>query len=194
MANRNALVTEIAQLFPPQGRWTERDYFNLPDAMRIIELVKGELIMPPPPATDHQRAIRRLAFLLQQHIASRDLGEVLFAPLAVRLDDNLIREPDILFVSQANAERLSERGVEGPPDWVAEVLSPGTRSTDEVDKLAEYERAGVGEYWLLDPEARTIRVHVLREGRYKQPTSYAVGERVSSTVIQGFSLPVEDVL
>jgi Uma2 family endonuclease len=194
VADRNALVTEIAQLFPPQGRWTEQDYFNLPDAMRIIELADGELIMPPPPDTGHQRTVARLYRALDQYVMDRELGEVLFAPLAVRLEEDLIREPDLLFISKDHADRVTARGLEGPPDWAAEVLSPGTRKTDEVDKLAEYERAGVAEYWLLDPEARTIRVYSLREGHYGQPEHFAVGDLATSAVVEGFGVPVQDVL
>jgi Uma2 family endonuclease len=194
MADRNALVTEIAQLFPAQGRWTEQDYFSLPDAMRIVELAGGELVMPPPPSTGHQRAVGRLYLAVERHAATHDLGEALLAPLAVRLEENLIREPDVLFVSKAHAARVMPRGVEGPPDWVAEVTSPGTRATDEGVKLVEYERAGVGEYWLLDPEARTIRVYSLHEGSYGEAEQFAVGERAVSSVIESFSVAVEDVL
>jgi Uma2 family endonuclease len=194
MVERNALVTEIAELFPRQGRWTEQDYFNLPDAMRIIELANGELIMPPPPSMDHQDAVLELAAILRQHVKMFDLGKVFIAPFAVRLQEELIREPDVLFVSKQNLDRATQRGIEGPPDWVAEVHSPSTRTADEVDKLAEYERAGVGEYWMLDPEARTIRVCVLREGSYGPPEQFGVGKQASSSVIEGFSVAVEEVL
>lgn len=193
MAERTVYVNEVARLFPPQGHWTERDYYNLPDAMRIVELVRGELVMPPPPSTSHQRTVGKLAFALQEHVVTHDLGEVLFAPLAVRLGENLVREPDVLFVSKANLDRVVQRGVEGAPDWVAEVISPDTRTADEVDKLAEYEQAGVGEYWLLDTENRTIRVYALREGSYHQVGHFSVGERAASTVIEGFGIAVEDV-
>ena len=74
-----------------------------------------------------------------------------------------------------------------------EVISPGARQTDEVDKLAEYERAGMGEYWLPDPEARTVRVYVVRGGRYDQPEQFASGQRAASVVIEGFAAAVEDV-
>jgi Uma2 family endonuclease len=193
MAERNAPVTEIAQLFPLQGEWTEHDYFNLPDAARIIELSDGELIMPPPPSDAHQYAVMELAVALRAYVLEHDLGTVRFAPLAVRLWGGKIREPDVLFVSKEHADRVGEQ-VYGVPDWVAEVIPPGTRHTDEVEKLAEYREAGVAEYWLVDPETRTIRVYVLGESSHDEPITYGPGQRARSLIIQGFEVAVGKIV
>jgi Uma2 family endonuclease len=193
MAERNAPVIEIAQLFPSQGKWTEHDYFNLPDAARIIELSNGELIMPPPPTPRHQIAVRKLAFVLNTYVEAHDLGAVLFAPVAVRLWEGQIREPDVLFVSKEHAARIGEKMC-GVPDWVAEVVSPGTRHTDEVEKLDEYRQAGVAEYWLVGPEARTVRVYALRQSPQGEPITYRPGQRARSLAIQGFEVAVDEIV
>ncbi len=184
-------VAEIAKLFPPQGQWTEFKYFMLPDSKHIIELSDGGLIMPPPPSFDHQKAVLELALLLRQHVDAHDLGTVAIAPLAVRLWEGKIREPDVMFFTRGHRERIGQQHC-GPPDWVAEVTSPGTRKTDEVDKLAEYARAGIPEYWLVDPENKSVGVYVLRgEDAYTLAETYAPGQEARSEVIEGFEAPVD---
>ncbi|MEA3344986.1 MAG: Uma2 family endonuclease, partial [Chloroflexota bacterium] len=159
------LATQIAELWPLRGEWTEEDYFALPDTNRFIELSEGELIMPPHPTDTHQRIVAMLYRRLHSFVETHDLGTIRFAPLPVRLWPGKIREPDILFVFHTHSDRIGEQ-VYGPPDLAVEVLSPGTRSTDRDEKFLEYARAGVEEYWLVDPEAQTIEVFTLEEGAY----------------------------
>ncbi len=187
-------VTEIAMLFPRQGQWTAGDYFALPDSNRIVELVKGELIMAPPPSIDHQRISSVLYRLLYNFVADNKLGEVLYAPLAVQLGDDHYREPDIIFVRQENRDRIKELYIDGPPDWVAEVISPGTRKADEVDKLKEYAQAGIPEYWLVDPDHRTIRVYALHGGdTYILAGTYTEGQTARSETLVGFEVAIDQI-
>ncbi|HXF05069.1 MAG TPA: Uma2 family endonuclease [Blastocatellia bacterium] len=186
------LVTEIAQLWPLQREWTEADYFSLPDTNRLIELSDGELIMPPHPTETHQRVVGRLYRLLVSFVETHNLGIVRFAPLPVRLWQDKIREPDILFVSHAHADRISEQ-VFGPPDLVAEVISPGTRRIDRDDKFVEYARAGISEYWLVDPEVETIEVYTLQEGAYTLLVKAGPGEKARSHLLGGFEVVVDEV-
>jgi Uma2 family endonuclease len=187
-------VTEIAKLFPPQGRWTEDEYFALPDANRIIELSDGELIMSPPPTFEHQRAVGELFYALKQHVDAGDLGTAAVAPLAIRLWEGKIREPDVMFFSRAHRDRIGGE-VSGPPDWVAEVISPGTKKTDEVEKLAEYAQAGIAEYWLVDPGERTIRVYVLHgEAAYTLAACYTAGQVARAETVEGFAVAVDKVV
>lgn len=125
------LAVEVAQLWPPQGQWTEADYFALPDTNRLIELSEGELIMPAHPTETHQRIVGLLYRLLHAFVEERDLGTVRFAPLPVRLWLGKIREPDILFVAKEHADRIGEQ-VYGPPDLVVEVTSSSTWRTDRL--------------------------------------------------------------
>ena len=186
------LTTQIAQLWPPRGEWTEADYFALPDTNRFIELSEGELIMPPHPTETHQRVLDALYAAMRAFVRERSLGIIRFAPLPVRLWPGKIREPDILFVSHAHADRISEQ-VYGPPDLVVEVLSSGTRRLDRGEKFLEYARAGVDEYWLVDPKAQTIEVFVIEEDAYTLLGKFGPGEGVRSQVLAGLEVMVDEV-
>ncbi len=121
------------------------------------------------------------------------MGTVRLGPLPVRLWPGKIREPDILFVAREHSDRIDER-VYGPPDLVVEVLSPSTRRADRHEKFYEYAQAGVGEYWMVDPDARTIEVFVLREGAYELLGKWSEGEEARSEVLVGFRVAVDEVI
>src|SRR5688572_17929919 len=91
-------VSWLAKLFPEQGEWTEQDYFALPDTTNIIELSNGVITMAPPPTPKHQRIVKRIAFVLEDYVISNNLGEIFLAPIAVRLWEGKIREPDVLLL------------------------------------------------------------------------------------------------
>ncbi len=184
----------LARLFPQQGEWREEDYFALPDSNRIIELSEGELIMSPPPSTAHQRVVANLFRALDAFVHAGGHGEVFIAPLAVRLREGKIREPGVLFISAAHADRVIPQMIDGAPDWVAEVISPGSRKIDEVEKLADYAEAGIPEYWLVDLDARTIRVYALADAKYALAGTYGAGETARSETLGGFKIPVDDVI
>lgn len=186
------LVTQIAQLWPLQGEWTEADYFALPDTNRFIELSEGELIMPPHPTETHQRVLGALCMAMRAFVREHDLGTIRFAPLPVRLWPGKIREPDILFVSHTHADRIGEQAY-GPPDLVVEVLSFSTRQLDREEKFLEYACAGIDEYWLVDPEAQTIEVFVLEEGVYTLLGEFGPGEGACSQILAGFEVLVDEV-
>jgi Uma2 family endonuclease len=182
----------VAELFPPQGQWTEEDYFSLPDTNRYVELSEGRLIMPPHPTNRHQVAVLELAVRLREFALQHGLGEVRVAPLPVRLWPGKIREPDVFFVSAEHLDRIGELAC-GVPDLVVEVTSPWTLKTDRMEKFTEYARAGVAEYWLVDPEARTVEVYVLRQGAYVPHGRWGPGETASSALLTGFAVAVADV-
>ena len=187
-------VTEIAKLFPPQGKWTEKDYFALPQTNQIVELSNGEIMMPSPAADAHQSASLELSHALKLFVDEHDLGIVRYAPMSVRLWEGKIREPDVLFIRREHADRLGKT-VHGVPDWVAEIISRKTKKTDEVDKLAEYAQAGVPEYWLLHYKRRTIRVYMLPAGasEYTLAATYSAGDIARSETITGFEVPVDKI-
>ncbi len=186
------LAVEVAALFPPQGQWTENDYFALPDTNRFVELSEGRLIMPPHPTDSHQFTLGELYVILRGFVNERDLGTVRFAPLPVRLWPDKIREPDIFYVSREHADRIGEQYY-SPPDLAVEVISPSTRLTDRRDKFGEYAQAGIQEYWLVDPEARTVEVFVLQEGEYKLLGKWGPGEVVRSALLAGFEVVVNKI-
>ncbi len=191
-AGRRVRLAPVAELYPPQGHWTEEDYFALPDRNRHIELSDGELLMPPHPTFGHQEALKRLFLRINAFVEEHGLGTVQIAPLPVRLWPGKIREPDIFFIAREHADRIGEQ-VCGVPDLVVEVTSPSTARLDRMDKFQEYARAGVREYWIVDPDARTVEVYGLEGGAYVLRGKWEPGETASSGLLAGFEVRVEDV-
>jgi len=186
------LTVEVAQLWPRRGQWTEADYFALPDTNRYIELSEGELIMPPHPTETHQRIVGDVYVMLRSFVQDHHLGTVRLAPLPVRLWPGKIREPDILFVTQEHSDRIGEQ-VYGPPDLVVEVLSRSTWRADRHEKFSEYALAGISEYWMVDPGARTVEVFVLREGAYELLGKWGTGQEAHSEVLAGFRVALDEM-
>jgi Uma2 family endonuclease len=184
------LTVKVAQLFPRQGQWTEADYFALPETNRYVELSEGRLVMPPHPTNTHQAVVGRLFRWLDEFVQERNLGVVRLAPLPVRLWPGKVREPDVLFVAREHGDRVDEQYF-GPPDLVMEVMSPGTRRVDRSEKPAEYARASVAEYWIVDPSAQTVEVFVLREGSYQLLARWSSGQIARSVLLDGFEILVE---
>jgi len=194
-ADQEIYVTEIARFFPPQGKWTEEDYFALPESNLIVELSDGKLIVNPPATPPHQMISGNLYLSLVRYVENGDLGRVLYSPVSVRLWEGKIREPDLLFVRTEHLDRITNKSIDGAPAWVAEIISPSTRKADEVEKLAEYAEAGIPEYWLLDSKAVTIRIYVLPQGasEYVLHATYKAGEIARSVTLIGFEVAVDKI-
>ena len=172
-------LIELLKIFPRQGKWTEADYFKLPETNKIIELSEGRLIISPSPTTQHQQIVNKLNFLLYSHILNNNLGEVVTSPLDVRLWKGNIRQPDIVFMSNKHRKRITRRYF-GVPDLVMEILSKSTAKEDKEDKYQEYERAGVSEYWIVDPFKKGITVYTLENGIYELFGKQGIGEIAKS--------------
>ena len=175
-------------------RLTYEEYLKLPETKKRYEIVDGELIMSPSPTTRHQRILRQLFRMLDPFVTERGLGEVLFAPLDVLVQREPLRtrQPDLLFVSNERVGILGQI-IEGPPDLVAEILSPGNTRADVEDKLADYSRMGVRECWLVSPEARTVEVLELGEGTWNRISLYGLGDQAGSNLLPGLALPVSEL-
>jgi Uma2 family endonuclease len=184
---------EIALLFPIQGNWTEDEYLELESAgNRLIELSDGCIEVLPMPNFAHQRIVKFLVFVLEQFVLARGRGEVLFAPLPVRLWPGKLREPDILFLEPGRGEY---RGRPEGADLVIEVVSEGdeNRRRDLEVKPADYAAAGIPEYWIVDPEREQITVLVLDEKKYREHGVFGVADTATSVLLDGFSVSVADV-
>jgi Uma2 family endonuclease len=139
-------------------RLTYDDFLGFPDDGRRHELVDGEHVVTPAPVRRHQRISRRLLVAIDSCLQSHPLGEVFAAPLDVILSEHDVVEPDLLFVSNERGDMLEDR-VHGAPDLVVEILSPSSRRMDEVTKRHLYDRFGVLEYWVVDPEIDVVKVY-----------------------------------
>src|SRR3972149_6240022 len=158
---------------------TYKDYEALPADGRRYELHEGELSVTPAPSSRHQRILRNLNDVLWQHVKGRGLGEVLFAPIDCILSDISVVQPDLVYPDPTRSRLVSERGIEGPPTLVVEILSPSTTGIDRGTKRQLYAKYGAPHYWIVDPEARTIEAHVLSEAKYQLAARVFGSEPVS---------------
>jgi Uma2 family endonuclease len=158
------------------------------------EWVNGEVIAFMPPDTLHQRIALFLVELLDLFAQFFRLGKVLPAPFEMRaMPDGPAREPDIVFIANDHLDRLTARRLQGPADLAIEILSDESVTRDRVDKLYEYEEAGVREYWIIDPRPRRQRAEFyVRDERGQFQPTLPDRERVyRSTVVPGFWLRVD---
>ena len=160
---------------------TYEDYAALPADGRRYEIHDGELSVTPAPSPQHQRVIANLFRILDQHVRTWGIGEVLLSPLDVILSDSAIVQPDVIYLDRARLGAISRRGIEGAPTLLIEVLSPSTALADRSAKRQLYGRHGVPFYWLVDSDSRAIEALVLG------PDGYALAARASGT--EPFSLP-----
>ena len=139
--------------------YTIEDIYNLPDGQRA-ELIDGQIYYMAPPSRRHQRIILSLSRQIADYIdAKNGTCEVDIAPFAVFLneDDKTYVEPDISVI--CDSDKLTDQGCNGAPDWIIEIVSPGSRRMDYFTKLFKYRTAGVREYWLVDPIKNFVIVY-----------------------------------
>jgi len=176
----------------PWLKFTVKDYMSTPNDKRY-QLLDGEMIVAPSPTNKHQTIAMNLALVLQQFVSDRLLGRVRFAPLDVVLSNHDVAQPDILFVSNARSSIITEANMQGAPDLVVEILSPGTAEYDRGYKRALYGRHGVREYWLVDPDAETVEVLTQGEQGLGTFATYARGQTLESQLLEGLSVELDEV-
>jgi Uma2 family endonuclease len=143
---------------------TYDDFVHFPDDGKRHELIDGEHYVTPSPNVRHQHISGRLHLLIGNWLEAHPIGRLFYAPLDVVLSDIDVVEPDLLYLSNERAAQvLTPLHARGVPELVVEIASKGTRRRDETIKRRLYERAGVTEYWVVDPEIDVMRVY-RREG------------------------------
>jgi Uma2 family endonuclease len=179
---------------PLQRRYTYDELVaELPEANQPCELWDGELIMLPAPSFYHQEVVGRFWHRVYDWVSKRNLGKVVAGPIDLVLSPHRVTQPDVVFISQ---ERLGiiAKAIHGPVDLAAEVISLGGRNRDRIDKRDLYEQYGVKEYWLIDPEAQTVEVLHLENGRYQLFMRATPGQAAASKLLQGFEVLVTELL
>lgn len=169
-------------------------YLALPETVQIVEFIDGVLETIPTPSDLHQASSWQLTLLLSDVIA-RIPGAVLrYAPLTVILDDKNAPEPDIFVVLPGGLCQRDVHGYwRGAPDLIVEILSPTSVRRDKIQKFELYERAGVREYWIVDPEPRSIEVWALRDGIYERLGIHQSGAVFLSPALGGVEIAVDIV-
>jgi Uma2 family endonuclease len=173
---------------PEEVRLTYADYRQLPEDGRRYEILEGRLEVSPSATLVHQTVVARLMALLLPWILERDLGRLLTAPLDVILSNDTIVQPDLLFVSRERLKAIAGRWIHGCPDLVIEVLSQSTSSRDLGAKRQIYARFGVQEYWIVDPEARSITLLALDGSAYRELGSGTGDRCLRSSILAGFQI------
>jgi Uma2 family endonuclease len=173
---------------------TYHDYQLLPDDGKRYEILDGDLYMTRAPATRHQMIVTRLSNLLFTYLERNPIGTVLTAPCDVLLSDIDILQPDLLVVLQDGVARITDKNVQGPPDLVIEILSPGTAGRDRDLKRKRYEHFGVREYWLVDPDQNTVEILRLEQNRFTRACLASRPSQASSTLLSDLILDLAWIL
>jgi len=143
------------------------DLVALPADGKRYELHEGEIYVTAAPSPRHQQVVGNLYLIIAEHVRRLGLGEVFLSPIDVILADVTVIEPDLVYLDAASMERVSGRGVEGPPTLAIEVLSPSTASADRGVKRQLAARYRVPHYWIVDPESRVIETYRLTGHGYE---------------------------
>jgi len=180
----------------PRVKLTYEDFLQFPDDGRRHELIDGEHYVTPSPNTRHQRISGRLYLLIGNWLQEHPVGQLFYAPFDVVFSNIDVVEPDLLYMSNERAaEVLTEKHVRGVPELVIEIASPGTRRRDETLKRRLYERSGVTEYWVVDPDVDVVRAYRLSGEGFGRPVelSAEAGDVLTTALLPGLEIPLARV-
>lgn len=186
------LDTPRPVLAAPLSRMTYEEFLDWADEDTHAEWVDGEIVWMSPVSNRHQEISSFLIPYLTMFVQERNLGVVRFESFQMKSAPGLPgREPDILFISNARMVDLQNSFLDGPADLVVEIISPESVYRDTVEKFGEYQRAGVGEYWLLNPMQRTANFFVRGDDAHFQSVPSEDDGIYRSTVLEGLSLRID---
>jgi len=192
--SESGIIIEQPAPIPAKRLWTYEELVaEMPETHQPCELWDGELIMSPTPSYYHQKVVLCFYRQLYDWVFSHRLGEVVAAPIDMVLSPRRVAQPDVVYISR---DRLGIIGrvINGPVDLAAEVISLGDRNRDRIEKRDLYEQYGVREYWLIDPEAQTVEVLHLEDGRYQLFMRCTPGPTAASKLLPGFTAEVASLI
>lgn len=170
------------------------EFWALPESMLPTEYINGEIIMAPAPTAGHQIVSREIFVALNDFVRRTKTGTVLYSPLDVVLPTGEVVQPDVFVITDEKSQpSLSDKNVQVAPSLAVEVLSPGSIKRDTITKRNLYEQNGVREYWIVDPDARTIAQLVL-QGEHYVLTELTESDTIRSAVLTGFEMIVGELL
>ena len=180
----------------PGVKLTYDDFVQFPDDGLRHELIDGEHYVTPSPNTRHQAISLQLTLLIGNWLDRNPIGRLFYAPFDVVFSKFDVVEPDLLYLSNERAsDALTPLHVHGVPELVIEIGSPGTRKRDETIKRRLYERTGVEEYWVVDPEIDTIRVYRREADGFARVVelSAEAGDVLTTPLLPGLDVPLSRV-
>jgi Uma2 family endonuclease len=172
---------------------TYDDFVLFPDDGKRHEIIDGEHCVTPSPNTAHQQISLNLVLAIGGWLEHHPIGRLFHAPYDVVFSDFDVVEPDLLYVStERAAEILTEKHARGAPDLVVEIASPGTRQRDETIKRRLYERSGVREYWVVDPDVDVVRIYRREGERFGRAIelTHEAGDVLLTPMLPGLELPL----
>ncbi|GBC75866.1 hypothetical protein HRbin07_00058 [bacterium HR07] len=174
---------------------TYDDYLRLPNDGKRYEILEGEIFVSPSPATKHQIISMNLSAILHQHVRQHKLGIVLSAPTDVVLSYTNVVQPDLLFISNARKNIITEKNIQGAPDLIVEILSETSAEQDRTTKKQIYARHGVKEYWLIDPDHETVEVYKLDTKRraFQHVATYQSDEVLQSALFPHLAITLAEL-
>lgn len=175
-----------------KAKYTVDDIYALPDGERA-ELIDGDMYMMSPPGMIHQKLVGELYFQIKSYINSNHGEcEIFPAPFAVFLnaDSHTYVEPDLSII--CDKDKLDDRGCNGAPDWVIEIVSPSSQRMDQLIKLIKYREAGVREYWIVNPEKETVLTYFF-EGE-EDSIQFDFTEDIPVRIYDGWSINIAELL
>ncbi len=173
--------------------FTYAEYALIPPDGKRHELIEGEFFVTPAPSSFHQTVSRRLQHELMTQLEDRGLAFIFNAPTDVILGDHDVVQPDLAIVRASRKSIITERGIEGPPDIVVEILSPSTRLVDQHLKRKTYAKYEVPEYWIVDPDHAWIWIYRLVDGEYRELARYDRASALGHHEFGGVMINREDI-
>ena len=148
--------------------WTAEDYRKLPEGS-LYQLINGELLMAAAPKKPHQDILRELVLEIGNFLRENPAGSIYPAPFDVYFDERNVLQPDICFIARENSKNFRDDGYfYGSPDLVIEILSPSNAIEDFTRKFRAYEKFGVKEYFIVNPESKDVIAYSLTDGKYQE--------------------------
>ncbi len=182
-----ASLTRPGRPRPPR-LWTYSELrAEWPETNQPIEFWNGELVMAPSPSPGHQDVIFHFARAFHDFVTRHGVGKVFLTPLDVVLSERRVVQQDLVFIARENLGIVRDC-IRGVPDLTLEVVSELSWRRDRIEKKALYEQYGVKEYWLVDPDNRSIEVFALVKGAYRLHSKAAAGQTARSKLLAGFTL------
>jgi Uma2 family endonuclease len=174
---------------------TIADWEAMPDDGNRYEIIEGELFVSSSPGLTHQIVLGNLLFLIRRYLESTPVGVTVLTPGLILNEISGVIPDLVFFRHQTGEEIISGERLNGPPDLVIEILSPGSANTrrDRVAKFQLYAKHGVPEYWIVDPLKQVLEVHRLETGSYKLDATLRNDAELSSSVLSGFTCPVSEI-
>ncbi len=151
----------------------------------MCELINNQLIISPAPVILHQQILNEINIEISIYLKKNPTGKIFIAPVDVQFSPENILQPDLLFIENKNLDKIQKNGLYGAPDLIIEILSPATAKLDFKEKKSVYEKFGVSEYFIVDPDSKLVDSFILKKGKYEEQKRVAgkINSKILSTKI-----------